>query len=253
MHGTTPTLTREDGHIIAYHQQKGKEDGRPGILFCGGFRSDMQGTKALALEGWCRTQGLAYTRFDYLGHGQSSGQFEQGSIGRWAEDAGEVLQKLTQGPQIVVGSSMGGWVMLLLALRHPARIAGLVGIAAAPDFTQALIYEKLPAEQQELLDKGGEIALPACGDEAPYRITAQLIIESRKHLLLNKPTLPIHCPVHLLHGMQDDDVPWETSLTVAQKLKTGNVVLELVKNAGHRMSDASELARIERAILQLSG
>ncbi|MBM3571386.1 MAG: alpha/beta hydrolase, partial [Alphaproteobacteria bacterium] len=174
-------ISRADGATIAYRKLAGA---RPGVMFLGGFKSDMTGTKALALEEFCRRRGRAYLRFDYRGHGASSGRFEDGTIGAWTDDAMACLDQLTEGPQVLVGSSMGGWIMLLTALRRPTRVQGLVGIAAAPDFTEDPMWGSMtPAERATLIAQG-VIEQPSSYGEAPYRITRRLIDEGRHHLLL---------------------------------------------------------------------
>src|SRR5205085_10939514 len=190
-------LARPDGATIAYHRLSG---GSPGIVFLGGYRSDMTGTKALFLEDYCSQRGRAYLRFDYFGHGASSGDFAQGTIGRWREDAIAVIDSLTEGPQILVGSSMGGWIMLLAALARPERIAALIGIAAAPDFTAELLPNRLTPEQRRELDEKGAVTVPSDYDAAGYLYTSALIEDGAKHLLLGAP-IPIDMPVRLLHGL----------------------------------------------------
>lgn len=235
---TPGRLPRPDGETIAYHGSAGKT---PGVLFCGGFMSDMTGTKATALEAHCRQRGQAFIRFDYLGHGQSSGDFAaRGCIGRWADDATAVLDELTAGPQIVVGSSMGGWVMLKLALARPARVAGLVGIAAAPDFTRWM-WDELGAERQAALMADGLVRVPSGYDPAGYVITRRLIEDGRANHLLDNGPLPVRCPVRLLHGMADPDVPWQHSLRIAQTLDTADVRICFVKSGDHRLSEPSDI------------
>src|SRR5947207_12344476 len=179
-----PSLARPDGAAIAYHRLEGAT---PGIVFLGGFRSDMTGTKALFLEDYCRRHGRAYLRFDYFGHGASSGDFAEGTIGRWREDAIAVIDSLTEGPQILVGSSMGGWIMLLAALARPQRVAALIGIAAAPDFTAELLPKRLTPEQRRELDEKGAVTVPSDYDAAGYLYTSALIEDGRQHLLLGGP------------------------------------------------------------------
>ncbi len=199
--GTRPAnLTRPDGATIAYHRLAGR---LPGIVFLGGFRSDMTGTKALYLEEYCRERGRAYVRFDYFGHGASSGDFALGTIGRWRDDAVAVVDSLTDGKQILVGSSMSGWIMLLVALARPERIAALVGIAGAPDFTEELLWPRLTPAQRREIGERGQVMLSSDYDSAGYLYTRALIEDGRKHLLLGKP-IPLDMPVRLLHGMRDE-------------------------------------------------
>ena len=251
-------LARDDGTVLAYYKTKApkasrqKAARRPGVIFLGGFMSDMSGTKATALEAWARQQGRDFVRFDYRGHGASSGRFDGATIGDWAGDAVAVLDVLTEGPQILVGSSMGGWIMLLAALARPERVAGLIGIAAAPDFTEDLIWARATPDQRRALEEVGYIDNPSAYSETPYRITFRLIEEGRDHLLLGKP-VPLHCPVRLIHGMEDIDVPWQTSLRLADALESRDVEVTLVKNAAHRLSEPQDLERLERALVELSG
>ena len=238
------TLVRPDGASIAYHGRAGKS---PGVMFLGGYRSDMTGTKATALDLHCRQQGRAFVRFDYFAHGQSSGRFEQGTIGRWAEDAIAVLDQVAEGPQVLVGSSMGGWIMLLAALARPERVKGLVGIAAAPDFTRRLIPERWPPERLAELKAKGVIHLPSAYDAEPYPYTWKLVEDGDRHLVLDRP-LAFAGPVRLLHGMGDPDVPWRHALSVAEALAGGDVVVTLIKDGDHRLSRPADIARLQAAV-----
>ena len=240
-------LAREDGATIAYHRSPGQA---PGVAFLTGFKSDMTGGKALALEAFCRERGQAYVRFDYFGHGASSGAFEDGTIGRWTDDAVAVIDALTEGPQVLVGSSMGGWIMLLVALRRPNRVAGLVGIASAADFTEDLIAAKMTPAGKVDLERRGCVENRNPYDDAPYRITRALLDEGRNHLLL-KREIPLDCPVRLIHGMRDGDVPWRTSLRIAERIRSTDVELQLVKNGEHRLSEPHDLERLCRTVGQL--
>jgi len=238
-------LTREDGSMIAYRHTAGKT---PGVMFLTGFKSDMQGGKATALEDFCVSRGQAFTRFDYYGHGESSGAFEDGTIGRWADDAVHVLDTVTEGPQILVGSSMGGWIMLLAALRRPERIAGLVGIAAAPDFTRDLIPPALTPDQLAELDAQGYCDIPNCyDDQEPYRIRKSLLDEGDNHLLLNGD-IALDVPVRLIHGIEDADVPWQTALKISEHLTSRDVEIQFVKAGDHRLSEPHDLDRLTRTV-----
>lgn len=240
-----PTLLNRDGReTIAYRAMAGSA---PGVMFCGGFMSDMTGTKATALEAHCRRTGRAYVRFDYAGHGASGGAFRDGTIGAWRDDALAVLDRVANGPQILVGSSMGGWIVLLLALARPERIAGLVGVAAAPDFTEDLIWSTLDDEGRRTLAESGEIVMPCDYGDDPYPITLSLIEEGRDHLLLRAP-IALGCPIHLLQGMRDDDVPWRTALRIAELAESERVTVELVKDGDHRLSRDEDLARLCAAV-----
>ncbi len=245
-------LDAPDGATIAYHSLAGKS---PGVIFCGGFHSDMTGTKATALDAACRRNGRAYVRFDYLGHGDSSGDFADGTIGRWRDDALAVLDSVAQGPQILVGSSMGGWIAVLAALARPDRIAGLVGVAAAPDFTEDLMWQRFPQEIRDQIMTQGTYFRPSAYDDGPYPITRRLIEEGRNHLVLREP-IALDLPVRLIHGMADLDVPWQQSLNLAEALTGSDVILELVKHGDHRLSKPDDLARLVATIedlAQLSG
>jgi pimeloyl-ACP methyl ester carboxylesterase len=231
---------------LAYHRIEGRE---PTVLFCGGYTSDMTGTKALALDRWCRAQGRAYVRFDYSGHGQSDGRLEDGTIGAWAEDALAIVDRVTAGPLIVVGSSMGGWIMLLVALARPERIRALLGIAAAPDFSEDLLLPEATAAQRLDLDRQG-FWLQASAYGEPYPVTRRLIEEARAHLVLRGP-IAIRCPIYLLHGQRDPDVPWQTALRLAERLQSEDVTIELVKAGDHRLSTEADLARITAALERL--
>ena len=245
---TSPeSLKRPDGQTIAYHRVPG---GPPGIVFLAGLRSDMTGAKALHLDQYCRNRELAYVRFDYFGHGRSSGEFARGTVGRWAEDAIAVLDELTQGPQILVGSSIGGWIMLLAALARPLRIHALIGIAAAPDATEDLLWPRLDAAQRDTLLTTGSVTVPSEYDPAGYTYRLSLIEEGRQHLLMARP-IALDCPVRLLHGLRDTSVPWQTSLRLAEQLTGRDVAVTLVKDGDHRLSTAPDLARLAATIDQV--
>ena len=237
-------LTLADGTVLAYHRRQGAS---PGVLFLGGFTSDMTGVKATALDAWCRGRGQAFVRFDYSGHGASGGRFADGTIGGWAEEAVAVLDRLTEGPQILVGSSMGAWVMLLVALARPERIAGLLGLACAVDFTRYLLWDRLDESLRERLRRERVISLPSPYGE-PYIIALNLIEEAERHQLLDGPELPIRGPVRLIHGMGDADVPWRISLEVAGKIASPDVRVILVKDGEHTLSRDQDLRLLTRTL-----
>ena len=239
-------LPQPDGANLAYHHTPGNT---PGVLFCPGFNSDMQGTKALTLEAWCADQGIQFTRFDYFGHGESDGSVEQGSIGRWRDDTLAILDEVTTGPQLIVGSSMGGWMMLLTTLERAERIAGLVGIASAPDFTQRMRQHRLDAQQLQQLEDTGYCDMPNDYDE-PYRISLAMLEEGDRHLLLGEE-IAIDLPVRLIHGQRDADVPWEHSLTIARQLRSTDVEVQLVKDGDHRLSTEQDLERLVLTVARL--
>ncbi len=233
-------LARPDGATIAYRATPGKG---PGVVFAHGFMSDMTGGKALHLEAWARASGRAFVRFDQRGHGASDGRFEDCTIGAWADDLVCVLDHLTEGPQVLVGSSMGGWLMLLAALARPERIAGLVGVAAAPDFTEDLMWSEFDEAAREALRTQGVVHAPGDHGDGPTPITRRLIDDGRDHLLLGGP-VPIRCPVRLIHGMRDESVPPDTALRLLDRLASQDVELTLVKTGEHRLSAASDLERL---------
>ena len=239
-----PSLARPDGTTIAYRRSPGLS---PGVVFLGGFRSDMSGTKALFLEEHCRRSGRAYLRFDYFGHGASSGDFTLGTIGRWRDDAVAVIDSLTDGPQILVGSSMGGWIMLLAALARPQQVAALIGIAVAPDFTADLLPARLNAEQRRTLEKTGSVVLSSDYDPAGYLYTKALIEDGNRHLLLRGP-IPLGVPMRLLHGLADASVPWQTSRRLAEQLASRDVTVTLVKDGDHRLSTEADLERLAQTL-----
>jgi pimeloyl-ACP methyl ester carboxylesterase len=243
-------LTLPNGAKIAYRQSPGRE---PGVIFLGGFMSAMTGTKATALEAWCRERGRAFICFDYQGHGASSGRFEDGTLGCWSEDTLAVLDRLTKGPQILLGSSMGAWIMLLVAQARPERIAGLVGVACAVDFSEYMLWQGLDAASRERLRHDGVVYLPSdYAEEAPYAITLNFIEEARHHLLLSShQPLSITCPVRLLHGMQDPHVPWQVSAQIAARLAGQDVQVVLIKDGEHRMSRDCDLAVLTKLLAEL--
>jgi pimeloyl-ACP methyl ester carboxylesterase len=243
--GKTPvaTLALADGSRLAYRATPGAS---PCVVFLGGFTSDMTGTKATALEVHCRDRGRAFVRFDYTGHGESSGRFEDGTIGRWASDAVAIIDQVAPGPLVLVGSSMGGWIAVLAALARPDRVSGLVGIAAAPDFPER-IRTRLDDEARKTLDEEGVLYAPNPYGDEPTPITRRLLEEAESHLVLGG-SVRLTCPVRLLHGMADPDVPWEVSARLAEALESRDVLLTVIKSGEHRLSDAENLQRILCAV-----
>ncbi len=226
----------------------------PGVIWLGGFKSDMKGTKAQALDEWAAGKGRAYVRFDYSGHGESSGDFRDGTVGQWLEESLEVYRKFSQGPQLLIGSSMGGWMALLLA-REIARnsssgdlapLAGIVLIAPAPDFTEELMWKNMSAETRAEIETKGVWHRPSeYGD--PYPITKTLIEEGRNHLLLGS-SINTGCPVRILQGAQDPDVPWQHAFALTHRLPSDDVVLTLIQDGDHRLSRPQDIARIIAAV-----
>jgi pimeloyl-ACP methyl ester carboxylesterase len=248
--------TGAEARMIAVRQRPGAA---PGLFWLGGFRSDMRGTKAEALDRWAREQGRACTRFDYSGHGESGGAFVDGTIGRWLEESVGVFTSCCAGPQVVVGSSMGGWLALLLTreLRRrqsegealSASVAGLVLIAPAVDFTEELMWKPfLPAIKREIEQKGAWLQ-PSAYAEEPYVITRRLIVEGRDHLMLDD-LIETGCPVRILQGVQDEDVPWTHALELVARLARDDVVLTLVKDGDHRLSRPEDIERLLAAIAE---
>lgn len=228
---------------IAYVQTKGKG---PGVIFLGGFKSDMTGNKALHLETWAQRTGNTFLRFDYSGHGQSNGHFEDGAISDWFEDALAVLE-LTDGPQVLVGSSMGGWISLLVARHMPQKIAGLVTIAAAPDFTEDKIWSGFSPQQRDTLEAAGKVELPSEYSEDPYVITRRLIEDGRQHLIFPTP-LELPFPVRFLQGTADVDVKPSVALRLLEHAQGPDIRLNLIKSADHRFSNTECLALIEQSV-----
>ena len=235
------------GRRLACHRSPGAG---PWVVFLGGFRSDMQGTKALWLDAWAQARGQAFLRFDYSGHGESEGAFEDGCITHWAEDARAVIAALTDGPVVLVGSSMGGWISLLLA-RAGLPVAGLVGIAAAPDFTRQGFEAGFTDAQRAEMAATGRVALPS-DYGAPYVITKRLIEDGARHLVLDAP-LPLPMPVRLLQGTADTDVPVDWALRLLAHAQGEDIRLTLVKGADHRFSTPDCLSLIGQAVTEVIG
>jgi pimeloyl-ACP methyl ester carboxylesterase len=231
----------------------------PGVFWLCGFKSDMGGTKATALAAWARAAGRACVRFDYSGHGQSGGEFAAGTIGHWLEDSLAVFDAFCRGPQVLVGSSMGGWLALLLlrALRRRppsarAAIAGAVLIAPAVDFTEVLMWQRFPPEVQQIITAEGAFEQASVYSDQPYRITRQLIEEGRQHLLLDG-MIETGCPVRILQGVADPDVPWDHSIELVSHLAQDDVVLTLIKDGDHRLSRPEDIERMIAAVEAFAG
>ena len=242
------SLTTAHGRNLAYHQTEGRG---PCVVFLGGLKSDMEGTKAIHLEDWAKSKGRAFLRFDYSGHGQSSGAFEDGCIGDWHEDTLAAIDALTDGPVVIVGSSMGGWQALLLARERPERIAGLVTIAAAPDFTEDGWWAGFDDAQKAQLEQTGRVELPSDYME-PYVVTKRMIDDGRARLVLRAP-LDLPFPVRCLQGTADTAVSVETATRLLEHAASPDMQLLLVKDADHRFSDGPCLALIERAVEEVIG
>jgi pimeloyl-ACP methyl ester carboxylesterase len=234
---------------------RARAGGSPGLFWLGGFKSDMQGTKALALDAWASTEGRACVRFDYSGHGESGGDFADGTIGRWLEESVAVFERFCAGPQVLIGSSMGGWMALLLAReigRRPASratLAGLVLIAPAPDFTEELMWKGFSPKIRQTIENNGVWMRPSeYGD--PYPITRKLIEEGRNHLLLGN-AIEVGCPVRILQGAKDPDVPWRHAFALAHRLPADDVVLTMIQDGDHRLSRPQDIARIIAAVAEM--
>jgi pimeloyl-ACP methyl ester carboxylesterase len=249
MQETNGRLSRPDGETLAWRRVAGAG---PTVVWLGGYRSDMSGIKAQALAGWAAEAGRAYLRFDHLGHGQSSGDFEaKGAITRWREDALAVIDDLTNGPLVLVGSSMGGWLACLVAMARPERIAGLALVAPAPDFTEKLMAPQLPAEARAALLADGVWLRPSAYG-SPDPITRLLLEDGARWSILPGP-VPIAAPVRILQGGADPDVPWRHALELAQALKSDDVVFSLIKDGDHRLSRPADIARVIAAVAELCG
>lgn len=236
-------LRRADGVELAWKRHTGAG---PTVVFLPGFKSDMEGSKALFLADWARETGRALLRLDYSGHGMSGGRFEEGTIGLWTEDALAVIDATTAGPLLLVGSSMGGWIGLNLALARPARVVGFVGIAAAPDFTETLIWQPMPeVHRTELMARGVLYAPSDYGDPLP--ITRALIEDGRRHLLMGAE-IPLTCPVRLLQGQRDAEVPWQTAVALAERIAAADVRVTLIKDGDHRLSRPADLAVLRETV-----
>jgi pimeloyl-ACP methyl ester carboxylesterase len=255
--GQAPTLI-EVGEANAARSiaVRARHGSAPGLFWLGGFNSDMQGTKALALDDWAAEHGRACVRFDYSGHGESGGAFIDGTIGRWLEESVAVFEQFCAGPQIVIGSSMGGWMALLLArelAKRPAgraSLAGLVLIAPAPDFTEQLMWNGFSPEVQKEIESNGVWLRPSqYGD--PYPITRALIEEGRNHLLLGS-AIDVGCPVRILQGAKDPDVPWQHAFALTHRLPSDDVVLTMIQDGDHRLSRPQDIARILSAVAEIS-
>ena len=234
---------------------RSRQGAAPGLFWLGGFKSDMQGTKAEALDLWARDHGRAMTRFDYSGHGESGGSFTDGTIGRWLEEGLAVFDACCRGPQVVIGSSMGGWLALLLALelaRRGARdpsVTSLVLVAPAVDFTEELMWKRFPPEVKREIEDTGRWARPSQYSDQPYPITRGLIEEGRAHLLLGG-MIETGCPVRILQGVQDPDVPWQHAVELTSRFARDDVVLTLVKDGDHRLSRPEDIERLIAAVAE---
>ncbi|WP_374345355.1 alpha/beta hydrolase [Phenylobacterium sp.] len=247
MREDTGFLDRPDGERLAWRKIEGAG---PTVVWLGGFKSDMAGSKAQTLADWAMANGRAYVRFDYLGHGESSGDFVKGTISRWREDALAVIDQLTAGPLVLVGSSMGGWLACLVAAVRAERIAGMVLVAPAADFTEKLMVPEMTAADRLAMDRDGVWMRPSdYGD--PYPIVRELIEDGARWSILPGP-VPVEAPVRILQGGVDPDVPWRHALALAQALKTEDLVFSLIKDGDHRLSRPQDLQRLVAAVAELA-
>lgn len=235
-------LFEQDGVSIAFKRSRGRSD-KAGIVWLGGFHSDMLGEKATALHSQAQQDGRSFVRFDYLGHGESGGAFEDGTIGRWRADALAVIDRLAEGPLVLVGSSMGGWMSLLCALARPERVKALLLIAPAPDFTDRLMWAAFDAEQKRQILQEGRWMRPSPYDPAGYPITRELIEEGRSWNIMEQE-IPLDIPVRILQGGLDEDVPWSYSFQLVEKLRSQDVAWTLIKDGDHRLSRPQDIKTI---------
>ncbi len=260
MPSQSTSYLQRDNYKLAYAHTPSLKDthscdrGQCNVIFCGGFKSSMQGLKALALETFCTTHNIEFTRFDYSGHGESDGKFTDGNIEIWLEDALSIFDEITSKPgtgTIVIGSSMGAWIATLLAEQRKNKITGLITIAAAPDFTEKLLLKTLNDEQRSQLESGMTINLPSDYDDgSPYPISPQLISKSRSQCVLHRP-IDITTPVRMLHGTADKDVPYQLSIDLMNAIQSKDITLNLIKDADHRLSDVSHLDTLNNTLLSL--
>ncbi len=240
----TDFLTRDDGVALAYELTPGAA---PTLVFLPGFKSDMQGSKALALEAHARANGQAMLRLDYSGHGASGGRFEDGCISRWRDDVLLLVDRLTMGPVLLVGSSMGGWLALLVALARPQQVAGITLIAPAPDFTDWGVEASFSPDERAALARDGRVVRQSDYDPAGYTITKRLIEDGQQNSLMTAP-IGLHCPIRILHGQQDADVSWQRSLDLIRQVVGGDCHLTLIKDGDHRLSRPQDILLLTRMV-----
>jgi|TARA_R110002126_G_scaffold13118_7_gene57270 pimeloyl-ACP methyl ester carboxylesterase len=245
-------ITNAKGQNIAYFHHQG-DKGLPTLVFCGGFKSDMMGSKATYLEAQAKVRGQSYVRFDYTGHGFSDGSFVDGCIGDWCADALCIIDHVAQGDILLAGSSMGGWISLLCAVKRPERIRAVLGIAAAPDFTRNLLDQFSDSQRQEMRDNGC-VSLPNDYSDEPYIFTQKLIDDGTENFVFNgDDSVAISCPIYLVQGMVDKEVPWQTALDISARVVSDNVTVELIKDGGHSVSRPEDLQRLNSAVEHLNG
>lgn len=236
--------------FIVYNKQISSENKAPCVIFLHGFMSDMNGSKALAAEKYCKSKGYGFIRFDNFGCGESSGKFTDQTMTDWLSGLNSVINELADGPILLIGSSMGGWLALLATKLHKEKIIGIITIAAAVDFTESLIWNKLTEIEKRALKEKGicEVSGSNNGCTTAYPISYKLIEDGRKHLTLGKEKIEVSCPVHLIHGMQDFDVPYSISLETAKKVQSEKVVIKLIKDAAHKLAREQDLRVLYNSI-----
>lgn len=246
-------LKRPEAHDLAYVYTPPSGAGKdlPALVFLGGFKSDMEGTKAIFLEDFCKQQGQEFLRFDYRGHGQSDGKFEEGTIGLWAQDAKEIIENVIAPERqiILAGSSMGGWISMILLRDIPQRLAGFIGIAAAPDFTRKFYEAEFTAEQKAKLAEDGQVELPNDYSDEPYIITKALVDDGNDNCVMDGH-YDLSVPVRLVQGMQDADVPWQTAEAI-RSIMSGDVKVVLVEDGDHRLSRDQDLELIAAQVREI--
>lgn len=237
--------------FISYNHHKSNKKNNPHIIFLHGLMSNMEGVKARHIENYCKVQGYNFTKFDNFGHGKSSGKFTEETIGSWTEGLELVLEELANSPVILIGSSMGGWIALLAAIKHPSKIKSVICIAPAPDFTEESIWKKLPLSHQEEMQRAGALKISGADCNSGYLISYKLIEDARNHLLLSLESIKIDCPVHLIHGLLDKDVSFDVSIRLLNKITSSQVVLKLIKDGEHNLSRDSDLQIITNSIEEI--
>ncbi|MGV6802243.1 MAG: alpha/beta hydrolase [bacterium] len=240
-------LQRDNAPSLAWQQIKGSA---PGLFWLGGYASDMMGTKASYLSTWAEDNGIEFTRFDYTGHGQSDGDFEQGTISLWRDDAAAILQHATDNKQILIGSSMGAWIACLLAKQFPDSISALILIAPAPDFTSELMWPSWDADKRETIQRDGRLVIPSAYDDSEFVYTLKMIEDGHRHRVLNQD-LRISAPVRILQGMRDDIVPWQHAMRLAEHIDTDDLEVSMMGNSDHRMSSRADLQKLLTVLQEL--
>lgn len=246
----THFFQRQGKPKLACSQFKPETPGKPTVVFCSGYRSDMQGSKALYMQAYAKAAGFGFLRFDYRGHGESEGSFNASVLSDWIEDAQDIIEALTSGPLILIGSSMGGWIALRLSQLLKDRVKGMVLIAPAPDFTRDLFWANFDDEIKATIEREGYVELPNAYSDEPYHVSRALIDDGDKHAMMAAP-IEFDGPVRILQGQQDDSVPWQRSIDLADKLTSTQVELTLFKDGDHRLSEPHHLAKLGRAVTDM--